>query len=91
MVRLNVPIEVGQRIMSKAKRAVNLSLNEELVAETRTLTDNLSSVVEHLLAEFVAQETAKREAQNLAFKRTIDSWNSFGEKHKSFADDHSTL
>lgn len=77
--------------MGTAKRAVNLSLNEALVAEARSLTDNLSSVVEKLLAEFVAHETAKREAQDQALKQMISSWNSFGEKHGSFADEHSTL
>ena len=50
-------------MMGTAKRPVNLSLNEELVAEARSLTDNLSSVVENLLTEYVAQEVAKREAE----------------------------
>lgn len=77
--------------MTSAKRPVNLSLNEELVAEARSLTDNLSSVVERLLKEFVEQEIAKREAQDQALKETISSWNSFGAKHGSFADEHSTL
>ncbi len=77
--------------MSTAKRPVNLSLNEELVARARSLTDNLSGVVESLLTEYVAHETAKREAQDQAFKQTISSWNSFSEKHGSFADEHSTL
>ena len=78
-------------MMSTAKRPVNLSLNEELVAEARLLTDNLSSVVEKLLMDYVAQEVAKREAESLALKQTIASWNSFSEKYGSFADEHSTL
>jgi len=39
------------------KRPVNLTLNEDLVTQAKSMTNNLSSVVESLLAEFVAQET----------------------------------
>jgi antitoxin CcdA len=77
--------------MSAVKRPVNLSLSEGLVKEARTMTDNLSGVVESLLTEFVAQEAAKRTAQDQALKQTIASWNTFAEQHGSFADEHSTL
>jgi antitoxin CcdA len=74
-----------------SKRPVNLSLNEDLVAQARGMTDNLSEVVESLLAEFVARERARRAARDKAFKQSIAAWNTFAEKHGSFADDHSTL
>ena len=77
--------------MSDGKRAVNLSLNEELVNEARSLTTNLSGVVEALLTEFVNQENAKREAQDQALKQSIAAWNSFGEQYGSFSDENSTL
>ena len=77
--------------VSATKRPVNLSLNEDLVAQARNLTDNLSGVVESLLTEYVADETAKRQAQDKALEQAITSWNSFSEKHGSFADEHSTL
>ncbi len=35
------------------KRLVNLTLSEDLVEQARAMTDNLSGVVENLLAEFV--------------------------------------
>ena len=73
------------------KRPVNLSLNEDLVAQARDLTDNLSEVVESLLAEFVCRERARRAAEDEALKRAMETWNAFAEKHGSFADDHSTL
>ena len=77
--------------MSATKRPVNLSLNEGLVKEARTMTDNLSEVVENLLTDFVTKETAKRDAQNMSIKQAIASWNTFAETHGSFADEHSTL
>ena len=73
------------------KRPVNLSLNEALVKEARSVTDNLSEVVESLLAEFVYRERARRVAHAKALKQTISTWNTFAEKHGSFADEHSTL
>ncbi len=38
------------------KRPVNLTLNEELVSQAKSMTDNLSGVVESLLAEFVDRQ-----------------------------------
>ena len=38
------------------KRPVNLTLSESLVSQAKTLTDNLSGVVEALLADFVSRE-----------------------------------
>jgi len=73
------------------KRAVNLSLNADLVAQARGATANLSEVVESLLAEFLAKEQAQNEAREEALKNTIATWNAFSEKYGSFADDHSTL
>ena len=76
--------------MSATKHPVNLSLSKGLVKEARTMTDNLSGVVENLLTEFVTQETAKRTAQDQVLKQAIASWNTFAEKHGSFSDEHST-
>lgn len=41
---------------SARKRPVNLTLNEDLVAQARSMTDNLSGMIESLLAEFLAAE-----------------------------------
>jgi antitoxin CcdA len=73
------------------KRPVNLSLNEDLIAKAREVTNNLSEVVESLLADFVAKEKVRRDAHAKALKDAVDDWNAFGEKHGSFADEHSTL
>jgi antitoxin CcdA len=42
------------------RRAVNLSLNEDLVTRARRLTGNLSATVESLLADFVEREHEQR-------------------------------
>jgi len=79
-------------IKTKAsKRPVNLSLNEDLVAEARGLTHNLSEVVESLLSDFVSRERARRAARDRAVKDAVAAWNTFGERYGSFADEHSTL
>jgi post-segregation antitoxin (ccd killing protein) len=73
------------------KRPVNLTLNEDLVAQARTVTDNLSAVVESLLADYIAQETQRRAAEADAVRETVAVWNTFTERIGSFADEHSTL
>jgi len=77
--------------VSAPKRPVNLSLNEDLIAQARGLTNNLSEVVESLLADFLLQERARRDAEATALKDAVQTWNAFADKHGSFADEHSTL
>jgi post-segregation antitoxin (ccd killing protein) len=77
--------------ISASKRAVNLSLNEDLITQVRGVTDNLSEVVESLLAGFLTLEMGRRAAGAEALKEAIQTWNAFAEKHGSFADEHSTL
>jgi antitoxin CcdA len=73
------------------KRPVNLTLNEDLVLQARTMTNNLSSVVESLLKDFVEHTRQQRLAETQALEATIATWNDFGNKVGSFADEHSTL
>jgi len=73
------------------KRPVNLTLNEDLVAQARDITDNLSGVVESLLADYVEQERQRRIAKAKTLEATLATWNEFNAKLGSFADDHSTL
>ena len=73
------------------KRAVNLTLNEDLLAHVREITDNLSSVVESLLAEYLARKRQQRAAQVKVVESTVAMWNQFADENGSFADDHSTL
>lgn len=73
------------------KRPVNLTLNADLVAQARTMTDNLSGVVESLLADFLAAEKQKRADAIAAAKETCAMWNRFNEKYGSFADEYLDL
>jgi antitoxin CcdA len=41
-----------------------LTLNEDLVGQAKRMTDNLSAVVESLLADFVAREQRERLAKS---------------------------
>jgi len=73
------------------KRAVNLTLNEALVTQAKSYTDNLSATMESLLAEFVAtQQSAQRKHQQEADVCVAD-WNAVHDAVGSFADEHTTL
>ena len=73
------------------KRPVNLTLNEDLVVQVRGLTDNLSGVVESLLADYVEHERQQRIAKARTLDATIAMWNGFNAKRGSFADEYSPL
>jgi len=73
------------------KRPVNLTLNEDLVARARETTDNLSGVVEQLLAEYVERAGQEREQRVRHVAATIAAWNAHGAKHGSIADEYSPL
>ena len=53
------------------KRPVNLTLNEDLVSRARGMTDNLSGVVESLLADFLAAEQQRRAAEASMVKEAV--------------------
>ena len=73
------------------KRAVNLTLNVDLVAQAKTYTKNLSATMEALLAEFViSQQKARHNRQHAADVCAAD-WNALNAAIGSYADDHSTL
>lgn len=73
------------------KRPVNLTLSENLVEEAKGITDNLSRVVETLLAEFICKERERRSGVTEEARATAALWNDFEERNGSFADAHSTL
>ena len=78
------------------KRPVNLTLNEDLVRQAKSMTNNLSSVVDRLLVEFVSKERRERLARSEAVEQTVALWNQFNSdqfksRKSSFADEYSTL
>lgn len=73
------------------KRPVNLTLNEELVSQAKGMTNNLSGVVEKLLAEYVDKQNSARQEKKHNAEAAARAWNAFNERCGSFADEHSTL
>ena len=73
------------------KRPVNLTLNEDLVNQAKSLTDNLSGVVETLLSGYVAKARAERLVKSKAAESTVTMWNDFNAKLGSISDEYSTL
>jgi antitoxin CcdA len=73
------------------KRPVNLTLSEDLVEEVKSVTDNLSGVVESLLADFISKERERRSGLAEEARATAALWNDFAERNGAFADEHSTL
>ena len=73
------------------KRAVNLTLNEGLVAQAKTYTSNLSATMEELLAAYVAQQQQTRLSRQQQADAVATDWNAVHAAVGSFADEHSTL
>jgi antitoxin CcdA len=76
---------------SARKRAVNLTLNEDLVAQAKGMTANLSNVVEQLLTDYVAQQHSVRQDKFRNAQVATQGWNEFNQRTGAFADEHSTL
>lgn len=63
------------------RRAVNLSVNEDLLIRSKALTPNLSKTVETLLAGFVEAEYARRRADDEALEQVIAAVNAHHEQN----------
>ena len=72
--------------LAGAKRPVNLTINEDLVTPARAVTENLSAVVETLLADYVAAEQQRRASEANVVRETVATWNRFADEQGSFAD-----
>ena len=86
-----MPISAYTAAPPLRKRAVNLSLNEGLVAQAKAYTNNLSATMEALLADFVTQQQQTRLARQKMADACVADWNAVHAKLGSFADAHSTL
>ena len=76
---------------SAPKRAVNMSLNEELVTRARAITPNLSATVEQLLAAFIDDSEARAAESDRQIAEHIKANDAFVAKFGSWAEDFSTL
>jgi antitoxin CcdA len=69
---------------SAAKKAVNLSINTDLLRQAREVNVNLSKALEERLAEILKEERARRwQEEN---REAIEAHNRFVEKHGLFND-----
>ena len=73
------------------KRHIHLSLNEDLVRQARTMTNNLPGNVELLLTDFVKRKDQQHFNELRTLEATIATWNDFSRKFDSLADEHTTL
>jgi antitoxin CcdA len=73
------------------KRAVNMTLNEDLVRRAREYAGNLSEQVEKLLVEFVVSEAKRRADEERSIDEAIAGLNAFDDEYGAFADDHAEL
>jgi antitoxin CcdA len=86
-----MPLAQPDTATAARKRAVNLTLNEGLVAQARNYTDNLSATMEELLAAYVAQQQEARAMRRQQADAAVLDWNTLHGKVGSFADEHTTL
>ena len=73
------------------KKAVNLSLNEALVRESRSYCGNLSAKVEEMLQAYVVSERQSRQHHRQQAQQAVAGWNALHDATGSYADGHSTL
>jgi antitoxin CcdA len=73
------------------KRPVNLTLSENLIADLKGYTSNLSATAEVLLTAYVAEQKQARAAREEQAALAVQSWNNLHDELGSFADEHSTL
>ena len=76
---------------STHKRAVNLTLSEELVAQARHFTPNLSATVEELLARYVTEQRHNHQSRQALANACAEDWNAVHSAVGSFADEHINL
>lgn len=83
----------GQSSYDRAgpRRAVNLSLNEDLVSRAKTLTPSLSRTVETLLAAYVAAEEARRREDDARLEETLDLLDALHERDGLLSDHFPSL
>jgi antitoxin CcdA len=85
-----VSTESGWEVPMKSK-PVKLTLDEDLLSQVKSMTDNLSGVVESLLAEYVAHKRRERPVRSEAVEASVSLWNKFNDERSSFADEYSSL
>jgi antitoxin CcdA len=69
------------------RKPVNLSLREDLVAQAKRHTRNLSGTVETLLADYIAQAEARRRASDAELDAVLDALDAHHAAHGLLSDE----
>lgn len=77
--------------LAARKRAVILTLNEDLATQARSIGDNISAVVESLLGDLASKQRQREDAKAKAMRATIAARNSISDNVALLADEHSRL
>ena len=86
-----MPVTAPTTVATTRKRAVNLTLNVDLVAQAKVYTSNLSATMEALLTDYVAQQQQTKASRQQMADACAADWNALHASVGSFADEHSTL
>ena len=78
-------------ISTSRKRPVNLTLNEGLVTQAKSYTNNLSATMEMLLAEYIAAQQKSQLTRRQRADACAEEWNNFLTDHGSFAEEYNRL
>ena len=73
------------------KRAINVSLNDDLIRQARLYTRNLSGTLEDLLGDFVERERVRRRDEDAALDQVMDGFSAFHREHGLLSDEFSSL
>ena len=84
--RFEVEPRQARRPGLRPKRALNLSVDAELLKAAKAMNINLSRALERTLDELTAKERAKRFYEEN--KSTIDAYNAYIERHGTLAEQY---
>lgn len=74
-----------------SKRAINVSINDDLIRQAKLYTRNLSGTLEFLLQDFVVRERARRRDEDAALDQVIMTFNRLHAEHGLLSDEFSDL
>jgi antitoxin CcdA len=78
-------------IATGPKKAVNMTLSEDLVLEARRHTQNLSETVEQLLGEYIEAERARHNEKERRISATVAMLNAMYDKDGGLGEEFSPL
>lgn len=78
-------------LQSSRKRAVNLTLDVDVVEQARHMSHNLSATVESLLVAYIDEQRQEQQSRRQSAHQTALAWNDVNAAVGSFSDEYATL